>query len=164
MLTRRYYNRTDDARQNRSKTWTVLGLVLLFHLSACEGTKVTGVDRVCEERIGSKVTIEGVITLPRVVNTVYVTRGGAFAANGYQAVLSDKASESANVTIWSAEVPQPNRIRALSEGADKSTLRIYSDRGDEINLGQTTRITGEVVSDPTGCAVNAELIEIAQTN
>jgi hypothetical protein len=163
MLMRRFYNNSDDGRQ----VWplisfgSVICVSLAFFTFGCRTPKLVETHRVCDEPIGANVTIEGIIAFPRFVSSVYLTRGGAFAGQGYQVIVSDRSGGTANVTIWTTESRQPNRIGALSGDVDTKALRLYSNRGQEIASGEAARITGEVVQDPTGCAINADVIEIA---
>jgi hypothetical protein len=167
MLKHEFYNRSRDGKTvRRALSRGALGIWLTtaLFLAGCDAPKIADLDRVCDEPIGTSVTIEGVIAVPRFVNTVYLTRGGALAENGYQVSVSDRSGRTANVTVWSTLSPQPNRIGALSEDVGENALRVYSNRGQLIEPGQTARITGKVVQDPARCTINAELIETAEAN
>ena len=165
MLLRKFYNKSVDERTDRRRlNRRALGIFLTATLSlaGCKAPKLAETDRVCDEPIGTNVTVEGVIAIPRIVNTVYVTRGGAFAEQGSQLIVSGRTGGTANVTVWTTDLPQPNRIDAVSKDAETEALRLYSNLGQVIEYGQPVRITGTVVQDPAGCAINANLIHVAK--
>lgn len=140
---------------------TLFALVILMF--GCSSPKPFEIKDVCAQKEGTDAILQGYLSLPKTIDTIQLTKGGAITAVGYQIFLMTKADasgDSVKVTIWTTAKNEPNKIKPLPSGYTWNDLIVYSDKGEEIKSGKQIKITGETVADSkTGCAVSVTKIE-----
>lgn len=140
----------------------IIGVFLMF---GCSSPKPFEIKDVCSQPEGTKVILQGYLSLPKTIDTIQLTKGGKITEVGYQIFLMTKADasgDSAKVTIWTTNKSEPNKIKPLPmSGYTWSDLIVYSDKGEEIKAGKVIKVTGETVSDEkTVCALSVTKIEL----
>ncbi|HMS40258.1 MAG TPA: hypothetical protein PKE69_08535 [Pyrinomonadaceae bacterium] len=142
-------------------TLTIIGA--FFLMFGCSSPKPFEIKDLCAQPEGTKVILQGYLSLPKTIDTIQLTKGDSITAVGYQIFLMTKADatgDSAKVTIWTTNKSEPNKIKPLPNGYTGNDLIVYSDKGEEIKSGKQIKITGETVADSkTGCAVSVTKIE-----
>lgn len=140
---------------------TLFALVILMF--GCSSPKPFEIKDVCAQKEGTDAILQGYLSLPKTIDTIQLTKGGAITAVGYQIFLMTKADasgDSVKVTIWTTAKNEPNKIKPLPSGYTWNDLIVYSDKGEEIKAGKMIKVTGETVPDSkTGCAVSVTKIE-----
>ncbi len=135
-------------------------VILMF---GCTSPKPFEIKDVCAQTEGTDAILQGYLSLPKTIDTIQLTKGGAITAVGYQIFLMTKADasgDSVKVTIWTTAKNEPNKIKPLPSGYTWNDLIVYSDKGEEIKAGKMIKVTGETVPDSkTGCAVSVTKIE-----
>lgn len=139
----------------------IIGFFLMF---GCSSPKSFEIKDVCAQSVGTKVILQGYLSLPKTIDTIQLTKGGSITAVGYQLFLMTKADatgDAVKVTIWTTTKSEPNKIKPLPGGYTWNDLIVYSDKGEEIKAGKMIKVTGETVPDAkNGCAVSVTKIEI----
>ena len=129
----------------------------------CSSPKPFEIKDVCSQAEGTGVILSGYLSLPKTIDTIQLTKGGAIKAVGYQIFLMSKADvsgDSVNVTIWTSDKGEPNKIKPLPANFAREDLTVYADDSKAISVGAVIKVTGEIVTDAkTGCAVNVTKIE-----
>lgn len=146
------------------KTIKLLMITSVFLMFGCSSPKPFEIKDVCAQSEGTKAILQGYLSLPKTIDTIQLTKGGAITAVGYQLLLMTKAEaqgDAVKVTIWTSDKTEPNKIKPLPTGYTQEDLIVYSDDGREIPAGKVIKISGETTPDPkTGCAVNVRKIEL----
>lgn len=149
---------------NMIKRLTFVACVSLM-LAACSKTpKPFEVRDICSQPEGSAVIVQGFLSLPKTIDTIQLTKGGKITQVGYQLPLStkpDAAGEMVKTTIWTTNSKEPNKIKAVPNGAfTANDLLVYAENGTEITAGKTVKLTGETVKDEkSGCAITVTKVE-----
>lgn len=142
-------------------TLTIIASVILT--LGCGSPKPFEIKDICAQAEGTKVITQGYLSLPKTIDTIQLTKGGAITAVGYQLFLMTKADasgDSVKVTIWTTTKAEPNKIKPFSQNYTWNDLLVYTDDGKEVGAGKVIKITGETVADSkTGCAVSVTKIE-----
>ncbi len=145
------------------KILKIILIICVFSMSGCSSPKPFEIKDVCAQPVGTKVITQGYLSLPKTIDTIQLTKGGAITAVGYQIFLMTKADASGDavkVTIWTTTKSEPNKIKPFSQNYTWNDLLVYTDDGKEIGAGKVIKITGENVADAkTGCAVSITKIE-----
>lgn len=138
----------------------IIGVIGMF---GCSSPKPFEIKDVCAQPEGTAVIIQGYVSLPKTIDTIQLTKGGAITAVGYQLFLMTKADasgDSVKATFWTTTKAEPNKIKAFSQNYTWNDLLVYTDDGKEVGAGKVVKITGETVADSkTGCAVSVKKIE-----
>lgn len=142
------------------KTTLITIALLMF---GCSKPVAVEIKDVCSQPPGTKVIIQGFISLPQQIDTIQLTRQGRIEAIGLQLFLMTKADatgESVRVTFWVSDKGEPNKIKPLLKGYTWNDLLVYTNDGKAIGAGQIVKITGETKSNEKhGCEVNVSKIE-----
>jgi hypothetical protein len=142
------------------KSLIIAAILLMF---GCSSPKPFEIKDVCAQPEGTKVIMQGYLSLPKTIDTIQLTKGGKITDVGYQIFLmmkADASGDAVKVTIWTTNKGEPNKIKAFSNGYDWKDLFVYTEDGKEIGAGKVIKMTGETVSDAkTGCAVSVKKIE-----
>ncbi len=140
-----------------------LTVASILFVVGCSSPKPFEIKDVCAQPEGTKVITQGYLSLPKTIDTIQLTKGGAITAVGYQLFLMTKADASGDavkVTIWTTTKSEPNKIKPFSQNYTWNDLLVYTDDGKEVPAGKVIKITGETVSDEkTGCTVSITKIE-----
>lgn len=143
------------------KSLIIAPILLMF---GCSSPKPFEIKDICAQAEGTKVITQGYLSLPKTIDTIQLTKGGAITAVGYQIFLMTKADASGDavkVTIWTTTKSEPNKIKAFSQNYTWKDLLVYTDEGREVPAGKVIKITGETAPDEkTGCAVSVTKIEL----
>lgn len=135
-------------------------VVLMF---GCSKPVPMEIKDVCSQPEGTDVIIEGFISLPKVIETIQLTRKGQIEAVGLQLFLMTKADatgDSVKTTFWTSDKGEPNKIKPLSKGYTWNDLLVYTDDGKTIGPGKVVKVTGEVKpNEKNKCEVNVTKIE-----
>lgn len=138
-------------------------IAVFLLMLGCSSPKPFEIKDVCAQAEGTKVITQGFLSLPKTIDTIQLTKGGAITAVGYQIFLMTKADatgDAVKVTIWTTNKAEPNKIKAFSQNYTWNDLLVYTDDGKEVPAGKVIKITGETVADSkTGCAVSVTKIE-----
>lgn len=139
----------------------IIGIFLMF---GCSSPKPVEIKDVCAQPEGTGVIVQGYLSLPKTIDTIQLTKGGAITAVGYQIFLmtkSDASGDAVKVTIWTSDKGEPNKIKPLPRSYDWKDLIVYNDNGKEITAGKVIKITGETTPDEkTGCGIAVTKIEL----
>ena len=138
-------------------------MVLLF--SGCSRKAVpVQIKDVCAQPKGTKVEIQGYVSLPKEIETIQLTRGGRIEAVGLQLYLMTKADatgEAVMTTFWVSDKSEPNKIKPLSKGYTWNDLLVYTNDGKPVGAGTVIKVTGETEPhEKVGCSVNVRKIEL----
>lgn len=146
------------------KILNIFLIINVFLIFGCSSPKPFEIKDVCAQPEGTKAILQGYLSLPKTIDTIQLTKGGAITAVGYQLFLmtkSDASGDAAKVAIWTTNKSEPNKIKPLPSGYTWNDLIVYSDKGEEIKAGKIIKITGETAPDAkTGCAVSVTKIEL----
>lgn len=119
---------------------------------------------VCAQPVGTYVTIQGYISLPKEMEIVRYTRGGQGAGITYKLFLMTKADATGDsvATVFSGtSQTAKNRIKMVPEKYTWNDLEVYTDSGEAVRAGKVVKITGDIEADEkTRCKVNANKIEL----
>lgn len=105
----------------------------------CRSSKPFEIKDVCAQPQGTGAILQGFLSLPKTIDTIQITKGGAITAVGYQIFLMTKADASGDavkVTIWTTAKGEPNKTKPLPSGYTWNDLIVYSDKGEEIKAGK----------------------------
>jgi hypothetical protein len=142
---------------------TIIASVILT-LSCGAPPKPVEIKNVCSQPEGTKVIIQGYVSLPQTIDTIQLTKGGRITEVGYQLFLMTKADatgDAVKATFWTSDAGEPNKIKPLPRGYTWNDLVVYADDSKEITAGKAIKITGEVTPDEkTGCGVAVTKIEL----
>lgn len=138
-------------------------IFIAFLLFGCGKPVPVAIKDVCSQPVGSSVVVEGYISLPRVIDTIQLTRGGRIEAVGLQLFVMEKpdaSGDAARATFWTSDKGEPNRIKPLPKGFSWNDLLVYTDDGKPLGAGKIVKITGEVKADEQyKCEVSVAKIE-----
>lgn len=139
--------------------------LIVFLLCGCSRKAVPlQIKDVCAQPKGTKVEIQGYISLPEKIETIQLTRGGRIEAVGLQLYLMTKADatgDAVRTTFWVSDKSEPNKIKPLSKGYTWKDLLVYTHDGKSAGAGTVIKVTGETeAQDKTGCSVNVSKIEL----
>lgn len=146
------------------KRLTFFTCVLLMFTACSKTPRPTEVKDVCSQPEGSAVIAQGFLSLPKTIDTIQLTNGGKITQVGYQLPLSTKADstgEMVKATIWTTISKEPNKIKAVPNGAfTANDLLVYDENGTEIGAGKAVKLTGETAKDErSGCAISVTKVE-----
>lgn len=138
-------------------------MVLL--LSACSKKAVpVQIKDVCAQPKGTKVEIQGYISLPKEIETIQLRRGQRIESVGLQLYLMTKADATGDAvmaTFWVSDKSERNKIKPLGEGYTWKDLLVYTDDGKTAGPGTVIKVTGETEPhEKVGCRVNVSKIEL----
>ncbi len=138
-------------------------IAFIFLMIGCSKPVPVEIKDVCSQPEGAKVIIQGLISLPQVIETIQMTKGGRIEAVGLQLFLMTKADatgDSVKTTFWVSDKGEPNKIKPLSKGYTWNDLLVYTDDGKTIGPGKVVKVTGEVKpNEKSRCEVNVSKIE-----
>jgi hypothetical protein len=153
-------------REKEERNMKLLKLILLaFGLSifGCGAPVAVEIKEVCSQPEGTKVVIQGYISLPQRIDTIQMTRGGRIEAVGLQLFVMTKADasgDSVRSVFWTSDKGEPNKIKPLPGSYTWNDLLVYTDDGKSLGAGQIVKVTGEVEpNEKSKCAVNVTKIE-----
>jgi hypothetical protein len=119
---------------------------------------------VCAQPVGTYVTIQGFISLPKEMEIIRYTRGGQGAGITYKLFLMTKADATGDsvATVFSGtSQTAKNRIKMFPANYSWNDLEVYTDKDETVRAGKIVKITGPVEADEkTKCKVNANKIEL----
>ena len=146
-----------------TKTLTVCFTLLL--LVGCSRKPVpVQIKDVCSQPKGTKVEIQGYISLPKEIETIQLTRGGRIEAvwlHLYMMTKADATGEAVMTTFWVSDKSEPNKIKPLSKGYTWNDLVVYTNDGKPVAAGTVIKVTGETEpKDKVGCSINVSKIEL----
>ena len=93
---------------------------------------------VCAQPKGTKVEIQGYISLPKEIETIQLRRGQRIEAVGLNLYLMTKADatgEAVMTTFWVSDKSEPNKIKPLGEGYTWKDLLVYTNDGKTAGAG-----------------------------
>jgi hypothetical protein len=147
-------------------------LVFTFILLAfgCGGKPIPmEIKEVCKQPIGTNVEITGYISLPKVVNTIQLRKGGAIKEVGLQLFMmtkQDATGDAVMSTFWTTPKSEgePNKIKPLPmNGYTWNDLLVYTNDGKSAGAGKLIKISGVTTSDEkNGCGISVAKIELPQ--
>lgn len=141
----------------------IFGLILF--LFGCGDSKPINVDikDVCSQPTGTNVSIQGYLSLPKMLEVTKYTRGGQGGSMNYKLFLmtkQDATGDAAAVILSATGISEPNKIKTLPENYTWNDLIAYTDDGKEIPAGKLLKLTGKVnPNEKNGCQVNVMKIE-----
>ena len=146
------------------KNFKLLIIVIVLLMFGCSKPVSVEIKDVCSQPEGTKVIIQGYISLPQMIDTIQISRSGKITAVGYQLFMTtkaDAASEEVKATFWTSDKGEPNKIKPLARAYDLDDLLVYTDDGKEIPAGKLIKITGEVKPDEKyNCEISVTKIEM----
>ena len=119
---------------------------------------------VCKQPIGTNVEITGFISLPQLISTIQLRKGGAIKAVGLQLFMMTKADATGDAvmtTFWTSDKGEPNKIKPLPMNSyTLKDLLVYTDDGKSLGAEKVVKIAGTVSpNDKSQCEVNVTKIE-----
>lgn len=148
-----------------TKNFVLTITVVVVLLSGCSRKAVPlQIKDVCAQPKGTKVEIQGYVSLPKEIETIQLRRGQRIESVGLQLYLMTKADATGDAvmaTFWVSDKSEPNKIKPLSKGYTWNDLLVYTNDGKSAGAGALIKVTGETEpQDKAGCRVNVSKIEL----
>lgn len=141
----------------------VFFFLILIVTNCSQKPKSVEIKDVCSQPFGTNVILQGYLSLPKMIDTIQLTKAGKITAVGYQIFLfaeTETSDDSVKVTLWTTNKAEPNKIKAFSNGYSWKDLLVYTNDGQEVKSRKTIKITGETTPDEkTNCSVSVTKIE-----
>ena len=140
-------------------------IAMILGMFSCSSKPVAlEIKDVCLQPIGTNVEITGFISLPQLISTIQLRKGGAIKAVGLQLFMMTKADATGDAvmtTFWTSDTGEPNKIKPLPMNSYTwKDLLVYTDDGKSLGAGKVVKITGTVSpNDKSKCEVNVTKIE-----
>ncbi|MEZ5421628.1 MAG: hypothetical protein R2682_00865 [Pyrinomonadaceae bacterium] len=141
----------------------LLIIAAILPMFGCNTGKQMEIKDACSQSNGTRVILQGYLSLPKTIDTITLKQGSNVMALGNQIFLmtkTDATGDAVKVTIWTTTNKERNKMKPLPSGYSWNDLVVYTDKGDEVKAGKLLKLTGDVRPDEkTGCEVRVTKIE-----